>query len=146
MVTNSWLPVDAKLSAGVDAWDAHNQYPRWWQDTNFEVLGEADAAFFVRSGWVGTAGAAPVVWLGDQRTSFDTDDGFPTVLPLALGLAASGVPITTHDIAGYQSVGNDPSTKELWLRWAALGAYSPIMRTHHGAYEEDRLPVPAPSL
>jgi alpha-glucosidase (family GH31 glycosyl hydrolase) len=79
-----------------------------------------------------------VVWAGDQRTSFDTDDGFPTVIPLGLGLAASGVPNAfAHDVGGYQSLGNDPSDKELWFRWAALGAYTPVMRTHHGAFADD---------
>jgi alpha-glucosidase (family GH31 glycosyl hydrolase) len=61
----------------------------------------------------------------------------PTVVAMGLGLAASGVPVFTHDVAGYQSVGNPPSTKELWFRWASLGAFTPILRTHHGAFEAD---------
>jgi alpha-glucosidase (family GH31 glycosyl hydrolase) len=78
-----------------------------------------------------------VVWAGDQRTSYDTDDGFPTVLAMGIGMSASGIPVFAHDIAGYQSVGNDPSNSDLWFRWASLGAWSPIMRTHHGAYDLD---------
>ena len=132
-----WLPVDADLASGRDAFTFHNAYPLAWQDLNREVLADSDAVFFVRSGWLGTSGLVPVVWGGDQRTDFQTDDGFPTVLPLGLGLAASGVPVFTHDVAGYNSVGNDPSDKELWFRWSSLGAYSPVMRTHHGAFEAD---------
>ena len=132
-----WLPVDAKLASGQDALEAHNIYPRWWQETNLEATYEYDASFFVRSGWSGTAALAPVVWAGDQRTDFQTDDGLPTVVAMGIGLGASGVPIYTHDIAGYQSLGNDPSTKELWFRWAALGAFTPVMRTHHGAFEPE---------
>ncbi len=132
-----WLPTDAVLSSGADPWRVHNQYPAAWQDVSRRVLEPIEGAFFARSGWTGAQGIAPVVWAGDQRTSFDADDGFPTVVPLGLGASASGVPVFTHDVAGYQSVGNPPSDKELWFRWAALGAFSPVLRTHHGAYDQD---------
>ncbi|MED5372680.1 MAG: TIM-barrel domain-containing protein [Myxococcota bacterium] len=131
-----WLPVETATHAG-SGWDEHNVWPLHWQALNQEVMADRDGSYFVRSGWAGTASRAPVVWAGDQRTSFDADDGLPTVLPLGLGLSLSGQPIYTHDIAGYQSIGNDPSDFELWARWAALGAFSPIMRTHHGAFAED---------
>ncbi|NCG18604.1 MAG: hypothetical protein GWP91_06290 [Rhodobacterales bacterium] len=132
-----WLPVEASLSGGGDAFELHNAYPLMWQQVNQQAIQGTHAAFFVRSGWLGTSGLVPVVWAGDQRTSFDTDDGMPSVLPMGLGMAASGVPVFTHDVGGYQSVGNPPSDKELWFRWASLGAYSPILRTHHGAFEAD---------
>ncbi|MCB9780765.1 MAG: hypothetical protein H6742_19510 [Alphaproteobacteria bacterium] len=132
-----WLPPDAVLDHA-DAVDDHNLQPLWWQDINAEVLDQVDdAAWFVRSGWTGTPALAPVTWGGDQRTSFDTDDGFPTVVAMGAGYGASGVAIFGHDIGGYSSVGNDPSDKELWFRWASLGAFSPIMRTHHGALADD---------
>lgn len=132
-----WLPTDAVLASGEDALRVHNRYPRDWQAVNHTALEGEDAVFFSRSGWAGATGIAPVVWGGDQRTSFDSDDGLPTVLALGLGLSACGVPVFTHDVAGYQSVGNDPSDRELWYRWAALGAFSPIFRTHHGAFEDE---------
>lgn len=130
-----WLPVDADLAGGQDAFRYHNAFPLWWQELNREVVQGTDAVFFVRSGWLGTSGLVPVVWGGDQRTDFQVDDGLPTVLPLGLGLAAGGVPVFTHDIAGYQSIGNPGSDQELWFRWASLGAFSPVMRTHHGAFD-----------
>ncbi len=132
-----WLPPDAVLASRQSAMEAHNAYPEWWQQTNRDAIGDQDVTFFVRSGWIRTGGLVPAVWAGDQRTSFDTDDGFPTVMAMGLGLAASGIPIFTHDVAGYQSVGNEPTDKELWFRWASLGAYSPISRTHHGAYDDE---------
>ena len=134
-----WLPTDAVLASGDDAFSVHNAYPLLWQQTNAEIMVDRDATFFVRSGWTGTGAVAPVVWLGDQRTSFDADDGLPTVLPLALGLSAGGVAVTASDVAGYASIGNAPTTKELFLRWASLGAYSPILRTHHGAFASDNV-------
>lgn len=131
-----WMPTDAAPASGEDALDTHNLYPVRWQALNREATRDRDAVFFSRSGWMGAQGQAPVVWAGDQRTSFDVDDGLPTLLPMGLGLAASGVPIFSHDIAGYQSIGNSPSTRELWFRWAALGAFTPVMRTHHGAFDD----------
>lgn len=131
-----WLPVDARIDNG-DPWIQHNAWPLLWQSTNTQAVDGADAAFFVRSGWTGTPALSPVVWIGDQRTDFQPDDGFPTVVPLALGLSNSGVPVVTHDIGGYASFGNPPTTQELWYRWCALGAFSPIMRTHHGAFADD---------
>ena len=130
-----WLPTACPIAAG-DPMLEHNRYPERWQRVNAAALSGDDAVFFARSGWNGAQGVAPLVWAGDQRTSFDADDGLPTVLALGLGLAASGVPLFTHDIAGYQSVGNDPSDRELWYRWASLGIFTPLMRTHHGAFDE----------
>jgi alpha-glucosidase len=132
-----WLPHDAALASGEDPMLAHNRYPADWQAASVVALDGRDASFFARSGWQGAQGLAPVQWVGDQRTSFDADDGLPSVIPLVLGLSASGQLIATHDVGGYQSVGNPPSDQELWFRWASLGAFSPVLRTHHGAFEAD---------
>lgn len=131
-----WLPPDAVLQ-NADAMDDHNAYPLWWQALNAEVVDGEDATFFTRSGWRMSQVLSPINWPGDQRTSFDADDGLPSVVPMMIGTAIAGAPLTGSDIAGYQSIGNDPSTKELWFRWCSLGAFSPIMRTHHGAFADD---------
>ncbi len=131
-----WIPPDASF-AHADAVTNHNAYPAWWQSTNQVALADADALMFTRSGWTGTPTLSPITWAGDQRTSFDADDGLPTVVPLGLGAGIAGVPLYGHDVGGYQSIGNDPSTKELWFRWCTLGAFTPIMRTHHGAFAAD---------
>lgn len=130
-----WLPHDARLDDGSLGLDVHNGYPKLWQEVNGSVLDPVDGVYFCRSGWAHTAGTCPVVWLGDQATDFSTTDGYPTILPLALGLSASGVPVVTHDVAGYQSFGTTPRDAELFFRWASLGAFSPILRTHHGSSE-----------
>lgn len=133
-----WLPHDAVLADGRGGLEAHNRYPHEWAALNAEALAErrdgAQRLFFVRAGWLKTNELAPVVWAGDQRTSFLPDDGLPTVVPLGLGLGLGGVSTFGHDIAGYQSnsATNPPSTKELFFRWTTLGALSPVMRTHHG--------------
>jgi alpha-glucosidase (family GH31 glycosyl hydrolase) len=131
-----WLPPDAELSR-LDPISEHNGYPTLWQSISQEALEGTDGLFFARSGWEGSQGQVPVTWAGDQWTTFDVDDGLPTVVPMGLGLATSGVPYFAHDIAGYNSLGVDTSTRELWYRWCALGAFTPIMRTHHGMYDDD---------
>lgn len=131
-----WLPPDAVLSSA-NAVDHHNAYPGWWQATNAEAIAEFDAVTFSRSGWTSTPTLSPITWAGAQRTSFQADDGFPTVIPLGIGAGIAGVPLFSHDIGGYSSVGNAPSTKELWFRWCTLGAFTPVMRTHHGVFKDD---------
>lgn len=132
-----WLPWETKLDDGRRGDAAHNDYPRQWQRLNQDFFAQArpdgDFAYFVRSGWTGTQALAPVVWAGDQNTTFEQDDGLPTVVRLGLNLGLSGVTIYAHDIAGYTSIFNDPASKELYYRWTELGAFSPVMRTHHGS-------------
>lgn len=131
-----WLPTDAVVQ-GADAMADHNDYPLLWQALSAEVLADVDGVFFTRSGWSGTPQLSPVGWAGDQWTSFGVDDGYPTILPMTLGAAVSGQAWYGSDIAGYQSFGIEPSTKELWFRWCTLGALSPVMRTHHGASKDE---------
>lgn len=130
-----WLPTDGVTAKGPSL-DRHNIYPVLWQETAREAIdGVKDGQerlFFGRSGWIGTPALADVIWAGDQRTDFEKDDGLPTILPIGIGLGLVGVSTYGHDIAGYQSATNPTSTKELFFRWTELGAWSPVMRTHHG--------------
>lgn len=132
-----WLPTDALLTAGAGL-DIHDEYSELWQGAQRLALDETSGAdgverlSFVRSGWLGTAQLADVFWAGDQRTDFEPDDGLPTILPIGIGVGLAGVSTFGSDIAGYQSATNPTSTKELFFRWTELGAWSPVMRTHHG--------------
>lgn len=133
-----WYPADPATVAETDppAEAAHHLYPVEWARVNREAARakgkDQDTVFFHRSGYTGAQKEIKVVWAGDQRTSFQADDGLPTVVPILLGLSAVGFPVVTHDIGGYLSLGNPPCTKDLWFRWASLGALAPVMRTHHG--------------
>jgi alpha-glucosidase len=132
-----WLPTDAVLTGG-SGLDLHGSYSLLWQQAQRTALDNAIAAdgverlMFVRSGFHGTAPLADVFWAGDQRTDFEVDDGLPTVVPIGIGVGLSGISTFGSDIAGYQSATNPTSTKELFFRWTELGAWSPVMRTHHG--------------
>ena len=132
-----WLPTDATLTGGTGL-DQHAGYSVLWQQAQRKALDDSIAAdgverlSFVRSGWLATPALADVFWAGDQRTDFEVDDGLPTVIPIGVGVGLSGVSTFGSDVAGYQSLSNPTSTKELFFRWTELGAWSPVMRTHHG--------------
>jgi alpha-glucosidase (family GH31 glycosyl hydrolase) len=132
-----WLPSDS-VTHQETGWLQHNRHPLQWQQTQREVLDahiERDGRerlFFSRSGWLGTPEYADVFWAGDQSTTFNRDDGIKTILPIGIGLGVVGVSTYGHDIAGYQARFNDPTDRELFFRWTELGAWSPVMRTHHG--------------
>ncbi len=132
-----WLPSDAVLTGG-SGLDLHASYSLLWQQAQRTALDNAIAKdgverlMFVRSGGFGTAALTDAFWAGDQRTDFEVDDGMPTVVPIGIGVGLSGISTFGSDIAGYQSATNPPSTKELFFRWTELGAWSPVMRTHHG--------------
>lgn len=130
-----WLPTDSVTAEG-SGMDRHNLYPVKWQETAREAIDGApdgkERLFFGRSGWLGTPQLADVIWAGDQRTTMDADDGLPTIVPIGIGLGLTGVSTYGHDIGGYQSGTNAVTNKETFFRWTALGAWSPVMRTHHG--------------
>lgn len=136
-----WVPLDARVADGTDGAAWHNLFPEAWQRLSREVMDElrpdGDRAVFARSGWTGVQSVSQIHWIGDQETGFAADDGLPTVVPAMLNLGLSGVPFVTHDIAGFSSSTASPSTKELFLRWTELGAFTPIMRTHDGNRKQD---------
>ncbi|TNE92392.1 MAG: hypothetical protein EP330_01695 [Deltaproteobacteria bacterium] len=128
-----WLPIDATVHDGSDGMVAHNLYPVDWHTVVREAIDEArpdgDFVTYARSGFTGVQGVAQVHWVGDQEADDHLTDGLPTVVPAMLTLSMAGQPHVTHDIAGFSG---GPSTKELYLRWTELGAFSPFMRTHDG--------------
>lgn len=138
-----WLPTDALLGGGADALGYHNRYPVDWARLNRDLLAaesERDGVerlFFVRAAWLGSQPLVSVVWAGDQQTDFSPGDGYPSVIPIGIGLGVTGFPYFGHDIAGYMSQGTEPTSEELWQRWVTLGALSPVMRTHHGRSIEE---------
>ncbi len=131
------LPVESLLDDGTSGFESHNRWPLLWQSLNREFWQDArpdgDYTFFVRSAGLTTPSLAPAMWGGDSDTDWDVADGLPTVVPAALSAGLSGNVFWGTDIAGYMSFGlTRPSTKELYIRWAEVGALMPLMRTHHG--------------
>jgi alpha-glucosidase len=128
-----WAPLDARYADGREGVAAHNRYPIDWHALSTEVMDElrpgGDWVVFTRSGWTGDQAVTQIHWVGDQEANWSPYDGLSTVVPAMLNLGISGVPYVTHDIAGFSG---GPSTKELYLRWTELGAFTPYMRTHQG--------------
>ena len=126
-----WEPTDAVLASGEDALAVHNRYTVDWARFNHDLLA-GRGTYFMRSAWLHSQPLVQVMWLGDQQTDFSEGDGFPSVIPIALGLGLTGFPYVGSDIAGYMSQGTTPTDEELFYRWTTFGALSPVMRTHHG--------------
>lgn len=143
-----WMPVDGVLDDG-DAWTYHNRWPLDFQRLVREVMedvhaddprGTNDWATFARSGWASTASGGagaltPTMWGGDQETGWGHNDGYPSVIAIATHLGVSGVPIFGSDVAGYSSLAEPNTTKELFYRWSSMAAFMGLMRTHHGSDE-----------
>ncbi len=132
-----WLPTDFAPFSKEDPWLIHNRYAVDCQKMNKDLMDkqtdEVERLFFVRSAWLGSQPLVSVIWAGDQETDFQLGDGFPSVIPMGIGLGVTGFPYFGSDIGGYMStLAESTTTKELWFRWVTLGAFSPVMRTHHG--------------
>jgi sulfoquinovosidase len=130
-----WMPYDSV--AGADGQfsgrSKHNLYATEWHRINRQVLEDAhpdgDFVLLTRSGFTGEQKVAQIVWAADQEQDWKDEDGLPTVIRAALTIGLSGVPYYSHDIAGFSG---GPSTRELFMRWTELGAFTPVMRTHDG--------------
>jgi len=131
-----WLPFDAEI-AGAEAPSYHNLYPTEWHRLNREILEQAypdgDWVMLTRSGFTGEQDVAQIVWAGDQEATWSVLDGLPTVVKAGLTLSLAGISVFSHDIAGFSG---GPSTKELFMRWTELGAFTPVMRTHDGLQKQ----------
>lgn len=81
-----------------------------------------------RSGFAGLQRNAAAVWSGDIASDFET---YKRQIPAGLNFSLSGIPYWTTDIGGF-FIGNpdDPSYRELFVRWFQYGAFCPVFRVH----------------
>jgi len=133
---SEYTPPWAVFADGRSGWEVHNQYPLLWAKINREFFDEkrpnGDYVFFMRAGFTASQRYTPVIWTGDQNTSWEKLDGIPSVIPAVLSAGISGFPIVATDIAGYHCLTCSPSDRELFYRWCQLGAMLPVMRNHEG--------------
>lgn len=131
-----YLPVDLKLYNGKSALIEHNHWPVLWAKCNYEALKETDnlekIVYFMRAGGIGSQKYCTLLWAGDQSVDFSIDDGLASVICGTLSSGMSGCGLNHSDIGGYTSLFDNCRTKELFLRWAEMAAFTPIMRTHEG--------------
>ena len=132
-----YIPVDDLVFAsGRSPMLEHNRYPALWAKCNYEALLETgklgEAVYFMRAGAAGSQRYCTLLWAGDQTVDFSRHDGLCTVICAALSAGMSGCGLSHSDIGGYTSMYEKVRTKELFLRWAEMNVFTPVMRTHEG--------------
>jgi sulfoquinovosidase len=136
-----YLPTDVVLKNGVDAKMMHNAWPTMWAKANYEAVSEAgklgEIVYFMRAGYTGIQKYCTLLWGGDQSVDWSLDDGLASVIPAALSSGMSGCGLHHSDIGGYTSLHGNKRSKELLMRWAEMGAFTPMMRTHEGNRPDD---------
>jgi sulfoquinovosidase len=140
-----YLPINVKLANGVDATLMHNAWPTLWAEVNARAVASrgktGEALFFMRAGFTGVQKHCPLLWGGDQSVDFTRHDGLVTVISGALSSGLLGNAYHHSDIGGYTSLFGNVRTAELIMRWAEMGAFTPVMRTHEGNRPRDNLQI-----
>lgn len=126
------IPADAVFYDGRTGREMHNEYPRLYNQLTFEVAQEGQPGVLLsRSGWHGSQKFSGI-WAGDQSSDFADTSGLRSVIIAGQSAGLSGFPYWGSDIGGYFG---DPSD-EVYVRWAQLGAFSPIMMVHGAGRRE----------
>ena len=90
--------------------------------------------FYTRSGYSGTPGAAAYEsanFPGDETTDWSRSSGLASITTNMLNRSVAGLFGFSTDIGGYFDIGPyQPTTKELFIRWAEWTALSPVFRLH----------------
>lgn len=132
-----YLPTDdIVLANGQSPMIEHNHWPALWAQCNYEAVKESgrlgEVVYFMRAGGTGSQKYCTLLWAGDQSVDFSRHDGLCTVICAALSAGMTGCGINHCDIGGYTSLFDNCRTKEVFLRWAEMAAFMPVMRTHEG--------------
>ncbi len=119
-----------KFGDGRNGEAVHNEFPVLSAKAAHDLLVKEkpdDFLFYVRSGYTGTQQYVPGVWSGDPEATFDETQGLIANLRAGLNLGMSGVALWGSDISGFKCITDFPNDKEVYLRWAEVGAMSPLM-------------------
>lgn len=140
-----YLPVDVELYDHSDPKQAHNKWPMLWAKCNYDALKETGnlgkIAYFMRAGAAGSQKYCVLLWCGDQSVNWSLDDGLASTIPAALSAGLTGCGLDHVDIGGYTSQYGIFRTKELFMRWAEMGSFLPVMRTHEGNRPKENFQV-----
>ncbi|HEX2358268.1 MAG TPA: glycoside hydrolase family 31 protein [Solirubrobacterales bacterium] len=114
------------------AWEYGALYRRVTQEA-LEEVHDGPGVVFGRSGWTGQQ-ATGFIWGGDQASDFWS---LRALVASLLTSAASGFSNLSHDVGGYLGRRlTERCEPELLVRWAQLGALSPLMQAH-GRFEQE---------
>lgn len=128
----NFVPADAAFHDGTPAEAMRNRYGALYDSTMQAYVDGpmgGDGVLLTRPGYTGS-GRYPFDWAGDNRSNFSAEDGLRSVVVAGQNAALSGMPLWGHDIAGYISGFDGPPSPELFVRWAQVGAFSPLMQVH----------------
>lgn len=131
-----YLPTDVVLYDNSDPMVRHNQWPMLWAKCNYDAVQESthpeELVYFMRAGATGSQKYGQLLWAGDQSVNWSKDDGIVSTIPAALSSGMVGISLSHSDIGGYTSMYGNIRSKELFMRWAEMAAFTPVMRTHEG--------------
>jgi alpha-glucosidase (family GH31 glycosyl hydrolase) len=137
------VPPDSVFYNGQSGWAMRNAYPVMYcqamKRAASGVLGD-DYVLYPRAGYAGTQRFVAAQWPGDQDTDWDDGDGLPAAVRAMLNASMCGFPVHGSDIGGWYDWFAPFTTKELYVRWAEVGCYSPLMRAHGGPMGRNREP------
>jgi alpha-glucosidase (family GH31 glycosyl hydrolase) len=142
-----YSPLDARSADGTPGRAMHNEYPTRYHCTTRDET-RPGLIRYVRSGWIGTAPCAPVVWGGDPTTDWGYD-GLASAVKNGLGMGLSGISTWGSDIGGFFALGTRSVTPELLKRWIQFGLVSGVMRAQETGIavpEKDRPRVYEPEI
>ncbi len=140
-----YLPPDVRFADGQSGARAAWAYPELYARAMQEALDETHpgrGVLFARSGWAGRQSTG-VLWGGDQASDFWS---LRALVAATLTAAASGISNWSHDVGGYlgeRLVERCP--KELLLRWAQFGCFTPLMHAH-GRFRQEAWTYDAETL
>jgi alpha-D-xyloside xylohydrolase len=81
-----------------------------------------------RSAFAGSQRNSVTAWSGDINSDWLS---FRRQIPAGLNFALSGIPYWTTDIGGFVfGDPDDPTFRELFVRWFQFGTFNPILRVH----------------
>jgi len=137
------IPTDAVFANGQTGISLRNAYPVFYSQAMDYAAGTVhfdDRIVYTRAGYATSQRFIEAQWPGDQDTDWDEGDGLPAAVRAMINISICGFPIHGSDIGGWHDWFTPPTSKELYLRWAEVGAYSPLMRTHGSPIYRNREP------
>ncbi|NEG90017.1 TIM-barrel domain-containing protein [Bifidobacterium aerophilum] len=104
------------------------EYNKAFYEGQLEIGRHDNIVNLTRCAWVGAQRYGALVWSGDVASTFEA---FKAQITCAIHMGMSGIPWFTTDLGGFHDGEiNDPSFRELLMRWCAFSCFSPVMRNH----------------
>jgi len=111
--------------------EVSNIYPFYYAKAFYDGMkraGENEIVNLIRCAWIGSQRFGVVVWSGDIPSTFES---LRKQVKAGLNMAMCGIPWWTTDIGGFFGGDpNDPTFRELLVRWFQFGVFCPIFRLH----------------